>query len=41
MTAKKKLFGVFGNAGGQFDYHVPADAPGAPKLTQGSTENPF
>ncbi|MFZ6028890.1 MAG: choice-of-anchor I family protein [Chloroflexota bacterium] len=36
-----RLIGVFGGDGSNFDYHIPADAPGAPAITQGSTENPL
>lgn len=36
----KKLFGLFGNSGGQFDYPVPANTPGSPAVTRGSNENP-
>ncbi|MCU0981124.1 MAG: choice-of-anchor I family protein, partial [Pirellulaceae bacterium] len=35
-----KLFGLFGGAGGNFEYHVATDTPGAPSITQGSQENP-
>jgi alkaline phosphatase len=40
VTGGKKLFGLFGNSGGQFDYPVPANTPGSPSVTRGSTENP-
>ncbi|MFZ4859693.1 MAG: choice-of-anchor I family protein [Desulfuromonadaceae bacterium] len=40
VTGGKKLFGLFGNSGGQFDYPVPSNTPGMPSVTRGSTENP-
>jgi alkaline phosphatase len=40
LIAGDKLAGVFGGTGGNFDYHQAADAPGAPAILQGSTENP-
>lgn len=40
VTGGKKLFGLFGNSGGQFDYPVPSNTPGAPSVTRGSMENP-
>lgn len=39
-TNGKKLFGLFGNSGGQFDYQVPSNSPGSPAVTRGSIENP-
>jgi len=36
----KKLFGLFGGVGGNFEYHVPADTPGTPTVARGSSENP-
>ena len=36
----KKLFGLFGGEGGCFDPAKPNNSPGAPQVTQGSTENP-
>lgn len=36
----KKLFGLFGNSGGQFDYPVPANTPGVPNVARGNIENP-
>ena len=40
-TAKgKKLFGLFGNSDGQFDYPLVAAAPGAPAVVRGNSENP-
>jgi alkaline phosphatase len=41
VNAGDKLFGLFGGDGGMFEYHDVADAPGAPAVTQGSTENPL
>lgn len=40
VTSGKKLFGLFGNSGGQFDYPVPSNTPGAPAVTRGNIENP-
>jgi len=40
VTAGEKLFGLFGEAGGNFDYHVVSDTPGSPSVTQGTIENP-
>jgi len=40
VTGGKKLFGLFGNSSGQFDYQIPSNTPGAPSVTRGSTENP-
>lgn len=39
-TGNKKLFGLFGGAGGYFEHPVASDTPGTPSVTQGSTENP-
>jgi alkaline phosphatase len=39
-ASKKKLFGLFGGKGGNFEYPVPSDTPGAPSVVRGSTENP-
>ncbi|MBC8019367.1 MAG: alkaline phosphatase [Verrucomicrobia bacterium] len=36
----KKLFGLFGNDGGQFDYPVPSNTPGSPSVVRGNSENP-
>ena len=36
----KKLFGLFGNSGGQFDYPVPSNTTGVPSVDRGSKENP-
>lgn len=40
LSGSKKLFGLFGGLGGNFEYYTVANAPGAPAFTQGSTENP-
>lgn len=40
VNAGEKLFGLFGAADGNFDYHVVADTPGNPAITQGNLENP-
>ncbi|MDD2273887.1 MAG: choice-of-anchor I family protein [Desulfuromonadaceae bacterium] len=40
VAGGKKLFGLFGNSGGQFDYNVPSNTAGAPSVTRGSIENP-
>ena len=40
VANNKKLFGLFGNSGGQFDYPVPTNTPGTPAVTRGSSENP-
>ncbi len=40
VAGGKKLFGLFGNSGGQFDYNVPSDTAGTPSVTRGSIENP-
>jgi len=40
VTAGGKLFGLFGGAGGNFEYHEASDTPGSPSVTQGSQENP-
>ncbi len=38
-SAGKKLFGLFGGVGGQFEYHVPSN-DGTSTVTRGSIENP-
>ncbi len=38
---RMRLFGLFGGAGGNFEYHVPAHDPGNPAFARGSTENPL
>lgn len=40
VASGRKLFGLFGNGQGQFDFPIPADSPGAPSVMRGSTENP-
>ncbi|OLP15491.1 hypothetical protein BST81_25870 [Leptolyngbya sp. 'hensonii'] len=40
VNTGEKLFGLFGEAGGNFDYHGVADTPGTPTVTRGSIENP-
>jgi alkaline phosphatase len=39
-SPQKKLFGLFGGAGGNFEYYTVADTPGTPAFTPISTENP-
>lgn len=36
----KKLFGLYGGPGGNFEYLTATDTPGAPHITRGNTENP-
>jgi len=36
----KKLFGLFGGKGGNFEYPVASDTPGAPTVIRGNSENP-
>lgn len=40
VANSKKLFGLFGNSGGQFDYPVPSNTPGTPSVVRGNIENP-
>jgi len=40
VQSGKKLFGLFGGKGGNFEYPVPSDTPGAPTVERGSVENP-
>lgn len=40
LTHGEKLFGLFGNSGGSFDYHVVISSTGSPSITRGSLENP-
>lgn len=40
VREKKGLMGLFGNAAGNFESPVPKNAPGAPEVTRGNTENP-
>ncbi|MEW5744564.1 MAG: alkaline phosphatase [Nitrospirota bacterium] len=43
-TAKslnKKLFGLFGGSGGNFEPPVPADMPGMPQVNRATVENPL
>lgn len=40
VASGRKLFGLFGNGDGQFDYNVPSDSPGAPSVSRGNRENP-
>lgn len=41
VKSGKKLFGLFGGAGGNFESPVPSDTPGAPAIARGSIENPL
>lgn len=36
----KKLFGLYGGKGGNFEYPVPSDTPNEPSVVRGSIENP-
>ena len=36
----KKIFGLYGGAGGDFENRMPSDTPGSPSLDRGSAENP-
>jgi alkaline phosphatase len=40
LANNQKLMGVYGGFGGGFEYNLPANAPGAPAVMRGSTENP-
>ncbi len=37
----KKLFGLFGGSGGNFESPIPLDQPGAPQVTRATIENPL
>jgi alkaline phosphatase len=37
----RKLFGLFGGAGGNFEHPVPADIPGFPYIKKATSENPL
>jgi alkaline phosphatase len=37
----KKLFGLFGGPGGNFESPVPVDSPGSPKVLRYTSENPL
>lgn len=37
----KRLFGLFGGAGGNLESPVPTDTPGTPSISRGSSENPL
>ena len=39
VAKDKKLFGLFGNSKGQFDYPVPSNTPGSPSVVRGNVEN--
>jgi alkaline phosphatase len=39
-AAGQKLFGLFGNSSGQFDYPLVSNRPGAPDVVRGNIENP-
>lgn len=41
IRENKRLFGIFGGPGGNFEPPVPAHAPGAPSVQRGSLENPL
>ena len=38
--AQKKLFGLFGNAAGNFESPQPSDTPGAPSIVRGALKDP-
>lgn len=40
LRAGKKLFGLFGGKGGNFEIAQAEDSPGRPRVTSGSEENP-
>jgi len=40
LRADKKLFGLFGGKGGNFEVAQAEDSPGRPRVTSGSEENP-
>jgi alkaline phosphatase len=40
MARGDKLFGYFGGAGGNFEYHDVSDTPGSPAVTRGAVEDP-
>ncbi len=41
VQSKKRLFGLFGGAGGNFEPPKPADSPGKPDVIRATTENPL
>jgi alkaline phosphatase len=41
VRENKKLFGLYGGTGGNFESPVPVDNPGAPQVNIGSEENPW
>ncbi len=40
VSQGKKLFGLFGGKGGNFEPPVPSDTPGSPKIDKATIENP-
>ena len=40
VASGKKLFGLFGGKGGNFEYPVASDTPGSPAVVRGNIENP-
>jgi alkaline phosphatase len=40
ISEGKKLFGLYGGAGGDFENRVVSDTPGSPSIDRGSNENP-
>jgi len=40
LETHKRVFGLFGGAGGVFEFPEPQDAPGAPNVVRATTENP-
>ncbi|MCX7794189.1 MAG: alkaline phosphatase [Thermodesulfovibrionales bacterium] len=41
VAQKKKLFGLFGGRGGNFEPPVPSDTPGSPSVSRATIENPL
>jgi alkaline phosphatase len=41
VASGKKLFGLFGGPGGNFESPIPSDTPGAPSVSRASIENPL
>ncbi len=40
VASGRKLFGLFGGKGGNFEYPIASDTPGSPSVVRGSIENP-
>jgi alkaline phosphatase len=41
QSSKRRLFGLFGGNGGNFESPLPVDAPGKPAITRATLENPL